>query len=169
MKRILEHTTLKGEVISLKGLDDEERRLLAEVRAFLKANQDWPTYGNFWMKKIGDLYDHRGVSRSVSRNSPLFRIAQDLGSRLAVKQGWARAPNPKPDYREQLSRLITEKFHTRRGFCQKTGISEDLLSHVLAGRKDFAIETLANALERIGYRIQIVPVNGKKSAAEKSA
>jgi hypothetical protein len=164
-----QHTTLEGDVISLKELDKEERKLLKEIRAFLKDNQDWAGYHNFWIKKVGDLYDQRGVRRSVSSKSTLFRVAQDLGGRLGVEQGWMRAPDPNPDYREQLSRLIREKFPTHRGFCKKTGISEDLLSHVLAGRKDFAIETLTNALERIGYRLQIVPVNGKKSAADKSA
>jgi hypothetical protein len=162
-KKPLRHTTLKGEVISLKELDVEEAELLDEVRAFLKRNQDWSLYSNFWMGKVGALYDARGKSRSETIKSPLYRVAQDLGGRLGVKQGWMRAPNPNPSYRDQLIRLIVEEYRTRRGFCAKAGISEDLLSHVLAGRKDFAIETLAKALERVGYRLQIVPIkNGKK-------
>jgi hypothetical protein len=147
----------------LKELDAEEAELLDEVREFLNRSQDWSLYSNFWMAKVGDLYDARGKSRSEAIKSPLYRVAQDLGGRLAVAQGLARATNPNPNYRDQLSRLILEKYRTRRGFCQEAGISEDLLSHVLAGRKDFAIETLAKALERIGYRLQIVPIaNGEK-------
>jgi hypothetical protein len=156
------HTTLGGDVISLKGLDREERRLLKEIRAFLKDNQDWAIYGSFWVKKVGDLYGQRGVSRSVSKNSPLFRVALDLGSRLGVKQGWMRAPDPTRDIREQLSRLIRTKFRTRRAFSRETGIAEDLLGQVMAGRKHLAMDTLTNALRRIGYRIEIVPRNDEK-------
>ena len=158
MNNNLEHTTLKGKVIPLKGLDSEEKELLEELRAFLKKSQDWSAYFNFKMQKIGEFYDRRGVDRSAVSESPLYQVAQDLGSRLAIAEGWIRAPNPKADYRQQLSRLITEKYHTRRGFCQETGISEDLLSHVLAGRKHLAIDTLTSALERIGYQIQIMPI-----------
>jgi hypothetical protein len=32
-----------------------------------------------------------------------------------------------------------------------------MLSHVLAGRKDLSLESLGKALERIGYRLRIVP------------
>ncbi|HWY85526.1 MAG TPA: hypothetical protein VNX28_02315, partial [Gemmataceae bacterium] len=114
-------------------------------------------------------YDAKGQTRHVTVHCTLFRVAQDLASRLGVEQGRIRKPNPRPDYREQIEHIIREKFSTQRGFCQETGISEDLLSHVLAGRKHLGMDTLTNALERIGYRIKIVPVNGKKSAAEKSA
>lgn len=53
--------------------------------------------------------------------------------------------------------MIRTHFHTRREFCEATGISEDMLSHVLAGRKHLAIDTLSQALARIGYRLQITP------------
>ena len=36
-------------------------------------------------------------------------------------------------------------------------LSEDMLSHVLAGRKDLSLASLTAALERIGYRLRIVP------------
>ena len=45
--------------------------------------------------------------------------------------------------------------------CSGNGIAEDLLSHVLAGRKHLAIDRLTAALERIGYRLQIVPMDKK--------
>jgi hypothetical protein len=32
-----------------------------------------------------------------------------------------------------------------------------MLSHVLAGRKDLSLEALSKALDRIGYRLRIVP------------
>ena len=39
-----------------------------------------------------------------------------------------------------------------------TGLTEDMLSHVLAGRKHLAIETLSEALQKIGFSLRIVPV-----------
>jgi hypothetical protein len=54
--------------------------------------------------------------------------------------------------------LIRGKFASRRAFCDAAGLSEDMLSHVLAGRKDLSLEKLTQALSRIGYRLRIVPV-----------
>ena len=76
-----------------------------------------------------------------------------MSGRLAVALGLAR----KPDYRSRLAEIIESRFKTRREFCEATGLSEDMLSHVLSGRKDLSIEALANALDRIGYTIRLVP------------
>ena len=59
--------------------------------------------------------------------------------------------------RDELEDLIRTKFKNHRAFCQATGISEDMLSHVLAGRKDLSLETLTQALQRIGYALHILP------------
>jgi hypothetical protein len=40
-----------------------------------------------------------------------------------------------------------------------------MLSHVLAGRKELSLGALTKALERIGYRLRIVPVPDRKPAA----
>jgi hypothetical protein len=53
--------------------------------------------------------------------------------------------------------LIRQKFASQRKFCEATGLSEDMLSHVLAGRKDLSLEKLTGALKRIGYQLRIVP------------
>lgn len=63
-----------------------------------------------------------------------------------------------PDYRDELDELIRENFPTRRAFCEATGISEDMLCHVLARRKHLAIDTLNEALSRIGYTLRIQPL-----------
>ena len=81
-------------------------------------------------------------------------LPRDLGSRLAIQAGVARTP----DYRDELSDLIESQFQTRRAFCQATGLTEDMLSHVLAGRKQLAISTLNDALSRIGFSLRIVPI-----------
>ena len=60
-----------------------------------------------------------------------------------------------PSYRDDLVDLIDTRFPSRRAFCEATGISEDMLSHVLAGRKDLSLAALTKALGRIGYGLHI--------------
>jgi hypothetical protein len=52
-----------------------------------------------------------------------------------------------------------------RAFCKATGLSEDMLGHVLAGRKELSLEALRKGLERIGYRLRIVLGPGRQPAA----
>ena len=153
MKRTEVYTDLKGRPFSLAQLDEEEWKLLHTLAQYSAEHPHWIEYRNFWLAKVGPFYDARGVSRQESHKTILYRVAQDIGSRLAVAGGHARAP----DYRDELEELIRTRFATRRDFCEATGISEDMLSHVLARRKHLAIDTLAEALEKIGYRLQITP------------
>jgi hypothetical protein len=105
------------------------------------------------MREVGALYDGRGVPQRLSRRRVPFRIAQDLSSRLALPAGMMR----RDDYQSDLEELIRDKFGSQRVFCKATGLAEDMLSHVLAGRKDLSLASLVQALERIGYRLRIVP------------
>lgn len=145
------YVDLTGNQIPLGGLDSEEIELVHALQHRAETHPDWIDFDNYWVRAVADLYDGRGVPRSQSRRTAVFRIAQDLSGRLAIASGWARAP----DYRDELDELIRSRFKTRREFCEATGISEDMLSHVLARRKHMSIETLARALDRIGYTLRI--------------
>ena len=147
------YTTLNGQSIALDRLDAEERACLATLTKRFRAKTDWNAFDNAWTSELAALYDSRGVPRSKSRQSALFQVALDLSGRLAIDQGYAR----EPDYRDELEFLINTQFKSRREFCRQTGISEDMLSHVLARRKHVSMDTLTNALARIGYAIHIVP------------
>jgi hypothetical protein len=153
-----EYVDLDDNRIALADLDADERRLVAQLRRRARANPDWDAFDNYWMLAVTEFYDARGLSRKQSRQTAAFRIAQDLSSRLGLAQG-AIAPD---DYRDQLEELIREHFPSRRAFCQATGIAEDMLCHVLAGRKDLSLEALTQALARIGYRLHIAPAPERK-------
>jgi hypothetical protein len=155
MNRELEtsYLDLKGRVWTLAELDTQERQLLSDLRLRVETHPDWNDFDNYWMAKVTGLYDARGLSREQSSKSAVYQIAQDLNGRLAISLGLARMP----DYRDQLREIIRTHFGTRRAFCAAVGLSEDMLSHVLAGRKHLALDTLADALQRIGYHIQLVP------------
>ena len=71
-----------------------------------------------------------------------------------VRTGLARSP----DYRNRLDEIIRAEFPSRRAFCEATGISEDMICHVIAHRKHLAVDTLTDALERIGYELKITPI-----------
>lgn len=153
--RSADYVNLYGESISLDGLDAEERALVNRLRRRARTQPDWCTFRNFAVNAVGDFYDRRGISRTKSRESPVFRIALDLSGRLGIAEG-SIAP-PTFDYREQLERLVLQ-FPTREAFCKAAGISRTMLSHVLAGRKDLSLESLSKALERIGYRVHFTPL-----------
>lgn len=155
---------LDGHEISLADLDDEERRLVGRLRRRAKSHPDWNDFEYYWTRVVGEFYDARGLSRKEARQTSVYRIAQDLGSRLGIAAGLVRPA----DYRDDLEELIRTRFRTRREFCEATGISEDMLSHVLAGRKHLAIDTLEAALARIGYCLRIVPLDPPAVQAQTS-
>ncbi len=154
MKRSDVYVTLKLEMINLAELDEEERAVVNDLRELQQQVTEWTDYANAYMSKVSDLYLPRGFSRSEITKMPVWRIAQDLNSRLMVREGIARAT----DYRENLERLISEQFPSRHAFCEAAGISMDTLSQILVNRNQLAVQTLNNALERIGYEMHFVPI-----------
>ena len=143
---------LKKHSWDLSRLDQEEAQLLDEFRN-LSQRGDWYAYENHWTGRLMAFYQARGVARQAIFRKPLYHLAQDLGNRLAIATGVVR----EPDYRDKLLRIISTKFESRRAFCEATEIGEDMLSHVLAGRKDLSIGSLAKAMQKIGYKLDIVP------------
>jgi hypothetical protein len=153
-----DYVDLRGQVIDLSGFSPEEAELWRQLQADAP-QMDSAKFRNHWLTAVANLLAERGLSKREIMQSRLYRIAQDLGSRIQVERGEARAP----DYRDDLATLIFENFKTRRAFCEATGLTEDMLSHVLAGRKHLAIDTLTEALHRVGYRIAIAPVSKSRT------
>ena len=148
-----DYVNLYGELIPLDDLDADERGLVNRLRRRARTHQDWCNFNNFAMNAIRDFYDARGLSRTSVGQTPVFRIALDLGNRLGIAEG--KVAPPSFTYRAQLERLVLQ-FPTRAAFCKAAGISRDMLCHVLAGRKDLSLESLSKALGRVGYRLNFV-------------
>lgn len=155
MKQVSVYTDLKGREFPLNDLPKAERALIDRLNAEAKKTTDWSTFSSFWMANVSEFYSAQGLSRPQIRQTVGYRIGQDLDSRFAISQGMARSP----DYRDELESLIQERFQTRREFCEATGLSEDMLSHVLSKRKHLAINTLEECLRRIGYSLHIAPTS----------
>jgi hypothetical protein len=145
---------LRGRQYNLDDLDTDERALLESLRDLVAGGADWYEYSNERVRRVGAFYEQRDLSRRKVVETALWRIAGDIGGRLGIEQGHLRAP----DYRDELEALVRERFPTRREFCRVSGISEDMLSHVLARRKHLSVESLTEALARVGCALRIVPL-----------
>lgn len=154
VKRTDIYTDIRGQTIPLSELDDEERALVVRLRERAAGQPDWNEFDGFWWREVAKLYDGRGMPRSESSQTGVYRIAKDLSSRLAIAAGLAR----EPDYRDELADLIRRRFKTRREFCEASGLSEDMLSHVLARRKHLSIESLQQALSKVGCVLRITSI-----------
>jgi hypothetical protein len=148
------NTTLDGSRYVIVVLDEEERKLVESLRRYADKATNWTEYRNYYIKKVGKFYESRGLSRQEVVETPAWKIAEGICGRLQVAAGEAE----ESDYRDELELLIQTKFGSRREFCKATGLSEDMLSHVLAGRKNFSIDKLGNALAKIGYTFHISPL-----------
>src|ERR1700736_2092796 len=84
------YVDLKGREIALSGLDAEERRLLARLRRRARTQPSWIDFGNYWARAVAAFYDARGLPRTQSRQTPVYRVAQDLCSRLGIAAGLVR-------------------------------------------------------------------------------
>jgi hypothetical protein len=158
MSKKTEYIDRRGDSLDLSVLDRDERELVAELLRFADAHPNARTaeYWNFYPRRVGEFYEARGLTRKETTRTLVWRIAQDINGRLLVAAGLAKDSD---DYREKLDALIRDKYGSRREFCELTGISEDMLSHVLAKRKHMSIQSLTEALARVGYTIQIMPTS----------
>jgi hypothetical protein len=152
MRRPNTYVDLDGNEICLEHLDADERKLLGQIRRRARTHPDWDDFDNYWTRAIPAFYEARRLEpRAVARTS-LWRIAGDLSGRIAIASGLAR----KSDYRDDLEELIGN-YPTQKAFCEATGLSQDMLCHFLAGRKDLSLKALTKALDRIGYGLHIRP------------
>ncbi len=154
MRQASVYVDLDGHELCLEHLDPDERKLLARIRRRARASPDWDAFDNYWTNAVPTFYEARGLPRKEVPGTLLWRIAQDLSSCLGIAAGLVRPD----DYQGDLEDLVRGKFASQRAFCEATGPSEAMLSHVLAGRKDLSLAKLTGALARIGYRLRIVPM-----------
>jgi transcriptional regulator with XRE-family HTH domain len=139
--------TLNGEVFALDRLTSERKRIYREVKSFYDTNPEWTEFSNFWVAKIKKTFSDKEPSLVVEE--PIYKICQDLESRLGIRQGYTR----EPDYRDLLADIISLRFKSRYQFCKDMGIDEGYLSNVLNKKKHLSIERLQEILEKTNYRI----------------
>lgn len=162
MKQNDAYVDLDGDAIALCDLDAAERKLLARLRRRARTHPDWTDFDNYWTNAVPAFYVARGLARKAVPETTLWQIAQDLSSRLGIAGGYIRPPGPLDD----LEDMVLFKFGSVGAFCKATGIPENVLDQFLKDRADMSLQTLAQGLERIGYRLRIVPAAPARPAAK---
>ena len=162
MKRADVYVDLDGKEIALDSLDTEERQLVARLRRRARTHPDWNGFDNYWTNAVPAFYEARGMARKAVPRTVVWHIAQDLSGRIGIAAGYVRPP----DLLGDLEDLVRERFPSPQAFAKATGLSEELVEDLLAGRKPLSLEVLEPALERIGYRLQIWPAPQIKPARE---
>ncbi len=153
------YTTLKGEKFDLDSLPEEQSNLWEKAEGYFQTAPEWTDFSTFWLRKVAKTFE--GLDRSEIVKMPIFKLCQDLESRLGIEQGYTR----EADYRDALRELIEVTFPSRYAFCKATGVNEGFLSHILRKDKNFSIPNLQEILEKMGYEMQIT--FEKKSTSSK--
>jgi hypothetical protein len=150
---------LKGREFSLAELDEDERTLLKSLEQRADHAPPWHEFANFWMKPVGELYLPwpRPIPVSGTAHGALPHCRGSSQPARSRARRCTCAGLPRRD-RDARSHPVQDAPRVLRSH----GLSEDMLSHVLAGRKHIAIDTLSDALSRIGCALKIVPQTGPK-------
>lgn len=147
---MISYETLTHEFFNIDKLPSVERELYRNIKKTFDKKPLWNEFKIFCMNKISDTFEPK-LSRKEVVELPIYRICQDMWSRLGIEQGYVR----QADYRDILATMIYRNFPSRYQFCKAVGIDEAFLSNVLNKKKNFSIETLENILDKIGYRLEI--------------
>ena len=97
MKRPDIYIDLKGQSHSLDKLDPDECQLVDRLDCLARQTPSWMHFRNSWMAEVHRFYTARGLTRAQSQQTVVYRIAQDIGSRLMIAAGMARAPDARDD------------------------------------------------------------------------
>lgn len=144
------YKTLNGTVFNLDELPAELKTVYREVKSLYDTNVDWTEFTNLWISKIREVFSDR--EPSVIVEEPLYKICQDIESRLGIRQGYTR----EPDYRDLLADIISLHYKSRYQFCREIGVDEGYLSSVLNKKKNLSLEKLQEILNRTNYRIAFI-------------
>ena len=142
------YKTLSGEVFDLDFLPAQHREAYEEIKDYFDEQPHWNDFANFWLSKLKSIVNSSGEKLS---ETALFRVCQDLESRLGIQQGFIR----RADYRDILRDIIEVEYTSRYHFCKVTGIDEGFLSNILSNKKDFSIAKFQEVLHKLGYELAV--------------
>ena len=137
------YQTITGRRIPISNLTETEYGFLEKVAKKYNSRQDWTRFAAWWNAEFN--------ASSLSTSSVVYRICQDLESRLGINQGKVSPP----DYRDFLAELIDTHFGSRQEFCKATEVDPGQLSRVLASRADLSMKVLQKVLEVLHAQLVI--------------
>jgi hypothetical protein len=143
------YKTIDGKSFDLRGLEGEEKRVLAEIERAYICHPEWTHFTNVWRAKVRELYHDLPPKKRTS--TIVYLIAEDMEARLGVSQKYFR----RPDYRDQLSHMIDQRFPSRYAFCHATGLDQGFVSRLLHKSTDISVGRLSRAMHRIGWELKL--------------
>ena len=154
------YKTLNGEIFDLDELTDELKAVYRELKTHYDTNMEWTEFPNLWTAKVRNALSGKHSSEIV--DEPIYKICQDMESRLGIRQGYTK----EPDYRDLLADIISLHFGSRYQFSKEIGIDEGYLSSVLNKKKNLSLEKLQEILKKINYRIAFIEREGAELLRE---
>lgn len=126
------YKTLYDEEFEINSLPPECKAAYLDIKGFYDKKPDWCVFGNYWHAKV-DFVFKRKTKRDMEKkiNSALWRIAEDLESRLGIEQGHVRPT----DDTDRLFAAIIKEFGYDRRVWKKA-------------------ENLIETLDKLGYKIK---------------
>jgi hypothetical protein len=138
------YQTITGRRISMEKVTDTEYSFLQKIAKKYTPKQDWTRFAAWWNAEFNASH--------LSASSFVYRICQDLESRLGINQGKVLPP----DYRDFLAELIDAQFGSRQEFCRTTEVDPGQLSRVLGSRSaDLSMKVLQKVLEVLHAHVVI--------------
>ncbi|MFH2203564.1 MAG: excisionase family DNA-binding protein [Elusimicrobiota bacterium] len=104
------YMTLEDKHVPLSRLTAEERRFLGEMHALVKRGISFLDFDNKYMDPGSLVYRHAKRLKRPVQETPLYQICDDLGRRLAVRQGYMvreEIVGSGPGYGEERKELTT--------------------------------------------------------------
>lgn len=150
----VKYRTLCNEVIDLASLSKIHREIYEKVKQAAEQDQEWTSFSNFWIEKAREL--------NIPTESAIFKIFQDMDSRVGIRQKLTRLPN----WREELDRFIESRFKSRYEFCKIVGLDQGHLSSILNGKKNISIANLTRIFDKVGFRMIFVGTNISSTGEE---
>lgn len=138
------YRTITGRHLDLGSLTREERVLLAAVLDRYESAPKWNEFSSWWSEQFDKA--------SLSRESKVHALCEDLEARLGIAQG----DFDLPDYRDYLEDLIEERHGFQAQFCKKKGVDPAYLSRLLNGGSGLRVENLEKMLDTLDAVLVVV-------------
>ena len=107
------YQTLKNEIYDLDSLPPDQLEIYEAAWGFYQQEPNWDGFTAFWLAHVDRLQPK--LTHKEITETPIFKICEDMDSRLAIKGGYAASS----DYRDELQMIIDEDFPSRYGDFSK--------------------------------------------------
>lgn len=110
-----EYTTVSGETISLKDLTSDEKVFLGSIYSRYEERPNYLSFKHLYTEPDGPVFKSAKRLKKPVRESPLYRVCDDLAVRLGTHQGYL----VKEETMQYQTAPIAERKETTTGQAAK--------------------------------------------------